>query len=320
VSALPASTSTSHDGPMRIAHFSDLHLLSLDGIPLRRFLNKRLTGWANLRLKRGHVHRASHVRAIAREIANAGVDHVVVTGDLTNLALEDEFELARDVLVEDLGIDPARVTVLPGNHDVYTRGSMTSRRFESYFADWLESDLPELAVDTPGGRFPVVKLRGAAAIVALSSAVPQLPFVAAGEIGRAQLDALAGVLAHPEVARRTLVLALHHPVLDRDRSRTRAAMEGLRDAPELLALLMPVARGLVVHGHLHRRVQRVMTTTRGNLQQVGATSASLHDVRVDRMAAFNLYELDEHGVKRVESSVRDPVTGAFAPDSVPKYV
>jgi 3',5'-cyclic AMP phosphodiesterase CpdA len=305
---------------MKIAHFSDLHLLSLDGVPMRRFLNKRLTGWANLRLKRGHVHWASHVRAIAREIAAAGVDHVVVTGDLTNLALESEFELARDVLVEDLGIDPARVTVVPGNHDVYTRGAMASRRFQTYFADWLESDLPELAVDTSAGRFPVVKLRGEAAIVALSSAVPRLPLVAAGHIGRAQLDALARVLAHPEVARRTLVLALHHPALREARSSVKTHLDGLRDAPALLSLLEPVRRGLVLHGHLHRRVQRVVTTSAGQMQHVGATSASLHDERDDRMAAFNLYELDERGVKRIESSVRNPTTGAFASESVPRYV
>ena len=40
---------------MRIAHLSDLHLLSLTGVPLRRFLNKRISGYANLRLKRGSI-------------------------------------------------------------------------------------------------------------------------------------------------------------------------------------------------------------------------------------------------------------------------
>ena len=83
---------------MRIAHFSDLHLLSLSGVGPWRFLNKRLTGYANLRLKRGHIHRASYVRAIAQEIVRAKVDHVVITGDLTNLALEPEFELAKTLL------------------------------------------------------------------------------------------------------------------------------------------------------------------------------------------------------------------------------
>ncbi len=70
---------------MRIAHFSDLHVLALDGVGAWRFLNKRLTGWMNLRLKRSHKHHESHVRAVAREITRAHVDHVVVTGDLTNL-------------------------------------------------------------------------------------------------------------------------------------------------------------------------------------------------------------------------------------------
>ena len=302
---------------MRIAHFSDLHLLSLEGVPLRRFLNKRLTGWINLRLKRGHLHKAAHVRAIAREIANAKVDHVVITGDMTNLALEPEFELARSVLRDDLGIDPARVTVVPGNHDLYTGGAFTSRRFERYFADWLQSDLPE--VTAGGARFPVVKIRGPVAIVALSSAVPRPPFVAAGELGGAQLEALARVLAHQEVASRTLVLALHHPPVH-GWSRVKGHLEGLRDAPALLSMLMPLSRGLVLHGHLHRRIQRIVRTHVGVLHQVGATSASLHDETPDRMAGFNVYEIDERGVARIEAVVHDPSTGAFVIESVPKYV
>lgn len=304
---------------MRIAHFSDLHLLSLEGVTARRFLNKRFTGWVNLRLKRGHIHKASYVRAIAREIANAKIDHVVITGDLTNLALEPEFELARSVLRDDLGIEPDRVTVVPGNHDLYTRGARDSRRFEHYFADWLRSDLPELAVNVGGARFPVVKLRDAVAIVALSSAVPRAPLVAAGELGRAQLDALARVLAHPEVAKRTLVLALHHPPVH-GWPRLKAHLEGLRDAPALLSLLRPVSRGLVLHGHLHRRIQRTLTTDRGELHQIGATSASLHDETADRMAGFNVYEIDARGIVRIEASVHEPSTGAFALESVPKYI
>src|SRR5262249_35608314 len=100
---------------------------------MRRFLNKRLTGWGNIRLKRGAVHRSAYVHAIAEEITRLGVGHVVITGDLTNLALEGEFALARDLIEEKLGGDASRVTVVPGNHDYYTRGAFTSRRFEQYF-------------------------------------------------------------------------------------------------------------------------------------------------------------------------------------------
>jgi hypothetical protein len=121
------------------------------------------------------------------------------------------------------------------------------------------------------------------------------------------------------VSRRTLVLAMHHPAFHRW-SRLKTHTEGLRDAADLLELLGPVARGLVLHGHLHRRIQRVLATSAGQLQQIGATSASLHDDARDRMAGFNLYEIGADGHARVEAIVYQPTTGLFANDSVPKYV
>jgi 3',5'-cyclic AMP phosphodiesterase CpdA len=303
---------------MRIAHFSDLHLLSLEGVRPHRFLNKRFTGWLNLRLKRGSIHRSAYVRAIAGEVARLDVEHVIVTGDLTNLALEVEYELVRDLFERDLHLDPSRVTVVPGNHDLYTRGALVSRRFERYLGPFLKSDLPELGVDVGGARFPVVKLRGEVAIVALSSAVPRPPFVAAGELGDAQLAALARVLAHPEVARRTVVVALHHPAVY-EGSRMKTYVEGLRDAPALLAQLRPLGGGLLLHGHLHRRIQCTVPTDDGQLLQIGATSASLHHDAPDRMAGFNVYDVGD-APTRVEAHVYSPDAGTFHRESVPKRI
>src|SRR5580700_1395118 len=100
---------------MRIAHFSDLHILSLEGVSPHRFLNKRMTGYANLRLKRGHIHHPRFVRAIAREIRKSGAEHVVITGDLTNLALDEEFAAVHELLEEELGLHPRDVSIIPGN-------------------------------------------------------------------------------------------------------------------------------------------------------------------------------------------------------------
>jgi 3',5'-cyclic AMP phosphodiesterase CpdA len=302
---------------MRVAHFSDLHLLDLAGVPPTRFLNKRLTGWANLRLKRGSIHRASYVTAVAREIARGGFDHVVITGDLTNLALEPEFERATALLRTDLGIDPARVTVVPGNHDVYTRGAMRAHRFEHYLAPWLAGDLPDLS--SRAGTFPNVKVRGPVAFIALSSAVPRPPLVAAGEIGRPQLDALREVLAHPEVSARTPVFVLHHPLVH-PWSRLKAHIEGLRDAQELASLVGRARSAIVLHGHLHRRIQRELTTQGGRVLQIGATSASLHHADADRMSGFNVYDIDETGHARVHAMVYEPDSDTFRSDTVPKHV
>ena len=48
-------------------------------------------------------------------------DHLAVTGDLVNLALDAELELAR-LWLETLG-RPEDVSVVPGNHDAYVPGA-----------------------------------------------------------------------------------------------------------------------------------------------------------------------------------------------------
>src|SRR5690606_12465238 len=73
---------------LRIAHVSDLHVLSPSGTELRRVLfNKRVTGYANLLLRRGRVYRREWLHAVM-EAAAARADQLVVTGDIMNLSLE----------------------------------------------------------------------------------------------------------------------------------------------------------------------------------------------------------------------------------------
>ena len=296
---------------MHIAHFSDLHVLSLEGVSPLRFLNKRLSGWANLRFKRNHTHRTSYVRAVAREIARVRADHVVVTGDLTNLALEQEFVAARTLLEEELHLTPDHVSIVPGNHDFYTRGALRGRRFTEYFRQYVKCDL-DVAVDIGSGHFPFVRLRGPCAIIGLSSAVPRVPFVAAGVLGARQLAALRRALAHPEVKKRLPVLLVHHP-LHNPPSRLKAYVEGLRDADQLIRALGDVPRGLVLHGHLHNRVWRTLKTSTGEVFAIGATSASLHHEVDTRMSGFNLYDIDDASgdIRNVEAHVFDPVAETF---------
>lgn len=305
---------------MRIAHFSDLHVLALEGVGATRFMNKRFTGWVNLRLKREHKHRPSHVRAVAREVARSKVDHVVITGDLTNLALEQEFEAVSALLEDELGLDADHVTIVPGNHDLYTRGAMRAQRFTRFFAPYLKSDLPELAADISLGRFPIVKLRGPLAIIGMSSAVPRPPLVASGELGAKQLEALERILAHDEVKRRTPVIALHHPIHNPP-SRLKTLVEGLVDASDLSDAIAHVRHGLVLHGHLHGRMQRALPTRLGSMLAIGATSASLHHDDEHRMAGFNVYEVAVDGkIVDVEAHILDPDKDTFRIESIPKWV
>ena len=158
---------------MRIAHVSDLHVLAPLGAELRKVLfNKRITGAANLLLKRGRVYRQEYLAAVLRTAA-AHAEQLVVTGDITNLSLEGEYQAAERLLAELSR--STEVTVVPGNHDVYLPAIHHDRRFLHHFRRYMGSDLPELALDLSAGDFPSVKLRGPAAIIGLSSAVPRPP-------------------------------------------------------------------------------------------------------------------------------------------------
>ena len=72
-------------------------------------------------------------------------DHIAVTGDLVNLALEAEFAPAQAWL-ESVG-EPQHVTVIPGNHDAYVRA--TQHRFADAFGDYLRGD-----AEPNGATFP----------------------------------------------------------------------------------------------------------------------------------------------------------------------
>ena len=302
-SSLVAGTNGCTNGAvLRIAHISDLHVLSRSGTKWREMLfNKRITGYANTLLRRSRVHRREFLLAVLRAAAQ-DADHVVVTGDITNLALESELEEAR-ALLDAMRAD---VTVIPGNHDIYLPSTHRERRFPHHFATFMRSDLPEHAIDLPAGAFPCVKLRGSAAIIALSSAVPRPPFIAAGLLGRNQLEALRRVLEHPDVVRRMPVLLVHHSPID-SRPRWQQLRDGLVDAAALRETLMPLERGLVLFGHIHVRVRCTLRTKAGALDVVSASGAALDHPDLSIRAGFNQYDIDDEGrVVRIAAMTVDP--------------
>ncbi len=276
----------------RVAHVSDLHVLSPFGFEWRHAIfNKRITGYANLIRQRGRVYRREYL-AMVLSAAAKEADHLVVTGDITNLSLEHEFDEARKLL--DGASRTIEVTVVPGNHDVYLPSILEKRRFSHYFGQFLRSDLPAFARDLQAGPFPCVKLRGPVAIIALSSAVPRPPFIASGRIGDEQLAAVAELLAHPEVVRRTPVVLMHHPPVGR-RCRLAQLRDGLVDAEQLRAVLSRLARGVVLFGHTHVRLRETISTAAGALEAISASGAALDHRNPRVRAGFNQYSIDDDG-------------------------
>ena len=108
-----------------LAHLSDPHLAPLPAPRLRELAGKRALGYLNWTRNAHKIHRREVLDALVADMRAQRPDHIAVTGDLVNIALEAEFAPARAWL-ESVGT-PEHVTVVPGNHDAYVRA--TQHRF-----------------------------------------------------------------------------------------------------------------------------------------------------------------------------------------------
>ena len=283
---------------MRIAHFSDIHALTLDGMKPWQWVSKRVAGYANLLTKRRNRHPVALFEALVADVDRLGVDEVVVTGDLTNLSLDGEYRQAKAIL-DRLRVGAGHVTVIPGNHDVYTLDALVGGGFQRVFAPYLASD--ERRAET----FPVVRRRGDVAIIGISTARPSPVPLADGWVGRRQLAAVEQALAAHEGAFR--VLLIHHPPVDNRWS----ILRGLRDRGALQKVLARVGAELVLHGHEHRDIRTSLAGPHGEIPVIGVGSGSYDDRRPERRARYNVYTVARGALTGVETRVFDPATRAF---------
>ncbi|HZS38929.1 MAG TPA: metallophosphoesterase [Polyangia bacterium] len=281
---------------MRIAHFSDVHALDLSGARPWAFLNKRFAGWVNLKINRRGKHPTELFEAVVDDLNARPPDEVIVTGDLTNLSLPSEFTLARSIL-DRLRLGPEHVTVVPGNHDVYTLSALARGSFARHFARYTAGD--------EGAGFPAVRVRGDVAIVGVSTARPSpVPF-ADGRVGAAQLAAIESALARLDGKFR--ILALHHPPVDN----RHAFLRGLRDRSALQRVLARVGAELILHGHEHRDLRTEVAGPRGPIPVIGVGSATYSDPRPERRARYNVYTIEHNALVSIETRVHDARTNQF---------
>ncbi|KIG16442.1 putative phosphohydrolase, Icc family protein [Enhygromyxa salina] len=272
--------------PLCFLHCSDIHLLSLRGVGAHRFLNKRLTGGVNLMLKRGKHHDGRLFDRLVEHARELGVDRVVITGDLSNLALEQEFEHIADKLA-GIGLP---VTVIPGNHDAYTRGSVRSRRFEAMLGHFMQGE----RTDEDGQYYPFVQRFDEVALIGVSTAQASLPLYAVGTVGSEQLERLDAVLEQLAVEGRTRIVLIHHPVMPGEALRR-------HDLVDLQAFGQVIARQgaeLILHGHEHREIIGTIPGANAPVPVHGISSATNTSRHPGREAAFSVYRVEGQQIDR----------------------
>lgn len=269
---------------LRFLHTSDIHLLDLTGVSPWRYLNKRLTGRMNLALKRSRSHDGRLFQAMLDMVPQLRVDRVVVTGDLTNLALEPEFELVQ----RTLRAAPVPATVIPGNHDTYTRGSVRAGRFESFLAEFMDGERVGRAT------YPFVQRHGQLALIGVSTAIASLPLYAVGRVGADQLARLETLLQRTAEEGLTRVVLIHHPVV----SGVSGARHDLLDLEAFARVIAKHGAELVLHGHEHVTLETALPGPAGPVPIHGISSGTSVSAHPGRQACFAVYDATADHLRR----------------------
>ncbi|KAB2910982.1 MAG: metallophosphoesterase [Hyphomicrobiaceae bacterium] len=271
--------------PITVAHLTDVHLGPIAGFGPRYWNLKRLAGYINWRRHRRGAYQKSVLDRIVADMQAQAPAHVVVTGDLANIGLPQEHINALGWL-RSIG-DPDNVTVVPGNHDIYSRvgADPGTHRWAQYMSSCAEG----AAYCGGGADFPFVRLQGRVALIGVNSAVPTPPLIAWGRVGRDQLSRLAGILDRLGSEGIFRFVLIHHPPLPGQADTAR----GLRDARALEAVLARHGAELVSHGHNHEDTLVWCRTAGASVPVVGAASGSLgRHYKSEPLARYNLYRID----------------------------
>jgi 3',5'-cyclic AMP phosphodiesterase CpdA len=271
-----------------LAHLSDPHIGPIETPRVRELINKRGLGLINWYRKRHRHHSRDVLDALVRDMRAQEPDHIAVTGDLVNIALDSEFARAAKWL-DTIG-KPQEVTLTPGNHDAYIK--RVAGHAAQHWGEFMHGD--------DGAPFPFVRRRGPIAMVGLTTSVPSGPLLATGRLGGNQLARLAEILIALSREPVFRVVLIHHPPIPSPGH----YMKRLIDAPMLRAILAEHGCELLLHGHDHEHKVQWLEGPQ-KIPAVGVPSASAIISTHDEPAAYNLYSIGgAPGAWRCEMTVR----------------
>jgi len=266
-----------------LAHMSDIHLAPLPPVRAKDLLNKRITGYVNWRMKRQRTLDGEGLNTLVRHMQAQNPDFIAVTGDLVNLALDAEINTAYNWL-QTVG-EPERVCISPGNHDAYVPGQL-----EKALDRW---DMYALGETIDEYQFPFVRRVGEVAIISCNSAIPTLPWLAAGRFEEDQQARLTRVLRILGDAGYFRVVLIHHPP-NQEASHPRYGLWGARNFRRAIA---EAGAELILHGHSHKSTIYAVPGKARDVPVIGVAAAGTapDDTGGHDPARYNLFKIERVG-------------------------
>lgn len=278
-----------------LAHVSDLHLPFEPKLSLRQRLSKRQLSVLSWRRRR-HLHRREILDALIADVRAAAVDHVVVTGDITNFSLPAEFRQAAAWLAALA--PPGALSLVPGNHDALV--PVVAAEGLDLWAGWTRSE----------HGWPFTHRVGGLALIGLNSALPTAPLLARGRLGDDQLQRLERILVAEGAAGRVRIVALHHPPA----AGAVGWRKALADRQALADVLRRAGAELVLHGHARDARLDALPGPREPIPCLCVPSSSALPSAHDQGARWHRLALAAGDERRLEVEVRrwSPEHQAFA--------
>ena len=266
-----------------IIHISDLHFHKYPK-KIIEWKSKRFLGIANLFFRRARQFPLHRSKKLVEQISRMKWDHLVISGDITQLSLESEFDLARKTL-DPLLEDKSRVSIIPGNHDRYVLQNYSKDFFKKYFGEFFGSS-----------EIHFRKLKFGWVLVGWDSVHPNGWLTAAGTVKRSTIKATEDIIkSFPQNTR--FIIVNHYPL---------TFPEGWKfDQFHELYNLLPVKKWVLshpqiriyLHGHIHKNwVHNI--PREADLELLLVNSASSNSIPYKgQESSFHKIELEGDNVK-----------------------
>jgi 3',5'-cyclic AMP phosphodiesterase CpdA len=243
-----------HSSGYKLVHISDTHLS-------RQFYRENIKSF----------------KILLETVLEEGADHIVITGDIVSTADPDDFYLAREIFSTFGLLDPDKLTVVPGNHDIfggphravdvlsfpkYIRGVDYTKNLK-LFCDSFSETFVGVKTLVKDSLFPFVKQTGPFSILGLNSisrwSLWNNPLGSNGSLSSEQVVSLKSLIESNFQIEDTLLVAMHHHSHDLSdevlQSKLWKKIESktmrLKKRKKIIKLFNKLNVSYVLHGHVH---------------------------------------------------------------------
>lgn len=273
-----------------LAHLTDLHMLERDHHKRRGLSRTRLqflsTGAALDAEAR--LQRATRMLQLAQR---GGADHILLTGDLTEDGVDAQFEMLAEALHAS-GIEPERVTLVPGNHDAYVDFRAFDRALAGPLQAYRATSHERARTALPG-----------AVIVPISTTIEGQWFTRSrGAIRADDVARIRRVASDPMNRDRAVVVAQHHPPSHHPLFAVEW-FDGVDNVAAMRDLLHERPRVHVLHGHTHRRSTKHLS---GREHAQIFCAASVRDQHDTTELSLRFYKAEAGALRELQAIMATP--------------